>query len=106
MKQGSKLCKDNECSIHLPAGHALLLAYLDFAGVNLLGQIIDIHVAIQCKRGSTLDQTLNLSSTEVLGPLCIHLLFIASGSTIVITSQQNQYGQALAAKGSQQVSNV
>lgn len=92
--------------MHLPPRHALLLAYLDFAGVNLLGQIVDVHVAIQGKRGSTLDQTLNFSSTEVLGPLCKHLLFIASGNTIVVASQQNQCGQALAAKGSQQVSNV
>ena len=92
--------------MHLPAGHALLLAYLDFAGVNLLGQIVDIHMAIQGKRGSTLDQTLYFSSTEVLGPLCKHLLFIASGNTIVVASRQNQYSQALTAKGSQQVNNM
>ena len=47
-----------------------MLAHLEVGLIDGLGQIVHIHLPVQRKGGRRLDQPLNLSSTEVLSPLC------------------------------------
>ena len=49
-----------------------MTADLDVVFINRLGQVVDIHLAVEGEGGGALHQALNLRPAEVLGPLCIH----------------------------------